>query len=661
MDFSQIPKIRRQLRQMRSRLSAFSETGEQYQPLNKGTTSSTAGQGCVNRTTGANSPTPNFLDLCRPPGKVTQKYGKSKNRQRQVLAPKSPSLLASYVQGDMMNLASPIRRQTLGFQEYFREVARNVWGSHHAKEVSATYRDDENSQHILKPERVSSLAELSAFALARNLPLATTDNEEDLGLEEEWYEAVPPHHRRAVLWAHIIELCKAFIPSAKVLVPVVDACINAQAPQQAWELLVYFWSLPGGRTLHDMAWSFSVASRLTKSTEWVHTVGRQLRTSECHLIEDVLVRKYLDGCQSELLIVHGLRTLLNMDNQNMTTSQTRINPWIRKLLRHSCVSCSQLYDCLCTATILEICARIDSMPSELSPTYRLALLCRGTELVDMITPSALLNEPPEWVGHLRDHNHLHDLDEMVAFYPTFQAMGNVRQALLAIDAIPLARKINLLMLNHYDTLAKGAGHVPLIEELKAQLEVQATPRPDKTSRWRYEPLLQTWIASTPLPNGTNTQKPSTLPHPSPIYARTRSFIHKTSAQHTPPRQFHFLDKKNRPRVRTLPPTHNTAFFNPSSKRAAEALWEPDTPVSRPAKRSHIDPACTPPAPVLRRHMSDPGGGRGRRTVVVKAGDMTAGDLQYMASESLGDTDNAPLEMRVVEPLPMTMEEDDLAF
>ncbi|KAI8906501.1 hypothetical protein DFJ77DRAFT_190510 [Powellomyces hirtus] len=658
MDFSDVPRIRRQLRQLRAKLWIFKEIASEASDSNEGGgTSDTDLYPAVYLV--GHSPSTTFLDL-RKPAKVTVKYGKRSNaRQKQNLEPKSPSLLTAYVSGDMARLPAPVRRQIVAFQDYFKELAEKIWAARSSAKPVGSKNVFDVSNHLdkqsdLAGRRAPSLSQLAAFAVAKNLPLVTPESEEDIDIEEQWYEYIPAEYRRTVLWGHVIELCKAFIPVSKVFVSLTETCLLVDAQLQAWDTLNHFWEMHSAPTMHDMAWSFSASARLQRPTAWVHQIGTGLSVQQCHYIGDPRTTRYLNDSDMDVLTIYGLRLLLLVDEPNPIITPPKTQPWMRKLLRHSCLTCFKPYTCICSATILDLCRRIDTLPVDIPASTRLMLLFRGSQLIGKGTTWGCEMDD-DWLRHLRDMSPAESLDEVVLLYPTFKAIRALRQHMLHLEAVPLARKLTLAMMNHFEALqnnnAESGEPAVTIEDLQEELETKKEATTPTLSKLRYEPLIQTWIASTPAQiTGSRVPPPSSPASP----RRTRQ--QSRSARSLPTERSFYLDTPRRTSAKPpiIPRPQRKADFH-TSPLLLKRMRLGDTP-----DRSE---RLTPFAAF--NHMKRTNGNDAGKDVhdQKRSRGVPETNRSFIRKASHDENEDitaeAILEMRLAEPLPITEEEDDL--
>ncbi|KAJ3010693.1 hypothetical protein HKX48_007234 [Thoreauomyces humboldtii] len=497
MDFSDVPKIRRQLRQLRAKLSAFANSARDSPSLATTSTPNTSRESSPTRSHRehphqrhrhrhpSHSPSATFLDLrtsTAPPQRVTVKYGKSsRSRVRQTLPPPpSPSILAAYVKDDLARLASPLRRHAGGFNEYFRELAERVWGRAtigpgrrsraSSGDTSGPMIDDEVADKEKKGGRsVASLSDMAAFAVARNLPLETGgDGDEDVDVEEQWYEYVP---ERLVLWAHVIELCKAYIPVPTTFISIVDACISVNAPLQAWDLLLHFSTLSTSitttptpqTTLNDLAWSFSAANRLNLLTSWCHVVGEGLTVQQSQILAHPRVVKHLDEDQTDVLAVHRIALFLGGDTPSLGPHAEM-------------------------KVVLDVCQRIDGVTGDIPRSVAHVMALRGSQLLAVSGKSRDQardeEEEPGFMMMLRSSPPTCVLDDLVTFYSTFDALLEVRAHLVDIGASHLAKRVTVVMLNDHAVLSRESASVDgtILEEAELRRDLEKGV-PSSTSKW----------------------------------------------------------------------------------------------------------------------------------------------------------------------------------
>ncbi|KND01107.1 uncharacterized protein SPPG_04197 [Spizellomyces punctatus DAOM BR117] len=581
MDFTDIRKIRRQLRQLRSKLSALADAAKDatthLRPLDNSS---------------VETPLSKPARYMRH-SQVTFKYGRTRTR----LETRDNTALPPILQGDTRSYASPLRRHTLSFQDYFQDLAEKVWEG-----CTSPRRKPRKRTSIECYGHVPSLAQFAAFAVAKNMPVG--DYEEEADVEEAWYEALPPHWRRMALWSHVIQLCKAFIPIERVFMSMVDVCIAVQAHQQAWELLHHFWSLRRRHSIADTHWSLTAAFNLRKRTQWVHIIGETLTVHQCNQIGFGKLMEGLNPLQSDLLRMYATRVVLRAGEDAPCCS--RLGEWVHGILIHS-IGCRG-FGCLCLDTIVDLCLDMDSAQLELSPTLRLALLLRYMQLCPTQSD---LDATLDRISNLSTTS---NMDSIVTYLPTHSHLDALRKRFRELDALPLVLRVTITMLNQFEMIEGCEDAEKLKRELR-ELENALAASPEKGTRWRYEPLLDTWIIGTPHP--TKCTRPADT---TPLANRTRIRI--------PDSPRGFLGLLNCGYVDTPP-------------RYAEYGYKVPSPCG--IKRVRID---------IDQHAVAE---RKRQCTLRERG------MDVVEKENLEKEESDALDLRIGEPLPFTEEKDELVF
>ncbi|KAJ3169972.1 pre-mRNA processing RNA-helicase [Geranomyces variabilis] len=382
------------------------------------------------------------------------------------------------------------------------------------------------SQAVRSPPPLSQLA---ASCLARNLPTATSDQSDDaesgsIADEELWYNAVPETCRRAVAFAHVIELFKAFAVNIPlILVNIARTCMAIGADQQAFDVIVHFLCSRGRLESNQWDWAFSTAAHLNKVESLIHAVGQTRsyasvslaryfdppasyevgrihngrlcprRLSTLSLAEDLTER------HADLAKIYAIRWEIEKGSRDMRGAE--FCGRVRQLLCHSCLRCPAPHACLCVNTLLLVSNDINGGDREKLPFWFLVML-RGSQLRHIHYGNAsekqnlhchdfIVNQDPS----------LDALAETIAFWPTFEALSGLKLHLRAIGAHAVARKLTILTLNNYDRVCSNThekgGQIIMLEDLQEEIATNTEFRSPAGDKWRHEPLLQAWVPSTP--------------------------------------------------------------------------------------------------------------------------------------------------------------------
>ena len=718
MDWSDVPKIRRQLRQLRARLLPLLHHTDAVLAQAQSVSNSHSSRSSrsppppphlVPHPT--HSPHSTFLDLRRPapPTKVTVRYGRSAAARRAASAgalsqppPAQPQCpLARCVALDPVASAeSPTaRRQRLAFQEYFDDLADRVWSvvraGDRASAGAAVAGDkaalsdagDTNRPH---GPTCPPLTRLAAFAVARNLPLVTTDllpsssaetspttttsstpAADEIDIEEQWYDYIPACYRRAVLWAHICELCKTLVPSPAAQAWMVETCMRVGARGQAWEVLCGLWDKPAVARGVYTAWAFGVAERMGRMDAWVRVYGRGMTVDACENgaggdgdIGAVLARgvtavtaaprvasERLQGVLTAYALIAHLQRRDTHRNDDATTWPAA---WVRRVLSHSCLTCDAPYTCPCATALLLACVHSHARAESQQAPLALPILLRGSQLVSPQQQQQHVRRP-KWLTALAHANPCPDtLDAVLEFYPTFSALAALQtHARNSIPAPAIAQNLAALVVNHYDAIAaatrvRGGACVGIEEVRRVMAGGGGCEQSSSQQQWRYEPIIQTWVARTPraaaaaagaAPAAEEDKSPACRAAAAPRTTRSSTMLLPPRAERT-----FYLESPRRTKPR---PTPFITPARPTTRGGAGALG---------LKRFRVVDDCEDlafaqdgPAAITRR----------RRVATAAAPRPGLAVVERVESDEDEEDAWGRLEMSVGEALPLTQEADEL--
>ncbi|KAJ3158716.1 hypothetical protein HDU86_002681 [Geranomyces michiganensis] len=699
MEFTELPKIRRQLRQLRAKLVSFADVAAAQTAA---TSNRTSLNGCSE---GAKQPPPSpswsLLHSHRsaPASRVTVRYGRGKARGRGStelgiaaasetitpgIPPKSPSLLAAYINRDVARqYPSPMRKQTYGFQEYFKELAAKLWAAGLAEPTGTASARFSAAQ----------LSQLAAFSVARNLPLATTDQYDDLNIaggsvdvEEQWYEYVPATYRRAILFAHVIELCKAFIGVPIMFIAIVDTCIAVGANHQAFDVLTHFWKVNAAPSSNDMAWAFSAAARLKKMDAWINAIGPRLTVRQVQRIADSHIAKSLTERQSDLLNVYAMQYHLGNTSAhsaeamaNRITKPAWFGAWVRRLLQHSHFSCPIPHTCPCASTLLTLCGilhtvilqssqSVSESENETEGPLWFVVILRGSQIrIKRFEDKSDRREIP-WLDALVQQDPPLDLlSEIAVFWPTFNVLAGLRSHLREIGAHAVAKKLTIATLNDYDQICRKTqehgGQIVSLEEIQQEINMKSETSSPAGNQWRYEPVLQTWIPGTPAAmqsHGSSSSRANT---------RTRSSArshHPSRPSPSPP------PRPPQPPPPATPRTERCFYLTTSQRNKAK-------PTMARGRRPRISSSCNV-APLKRiripddvddllasHHNADDWAAplkkarTTRKEVDFDQNGESEDEFEEDGKENGRAASRTALEIRTTTALPLTTDEDELAL
>ncbi|KAI9017827.1 hypothetical protein BC832DRAFT_618325 [Gaertneriomyces semiglobifer] len=522
MDYSDLRKIRRTLRQLCAKLDSLADAAMRpsYEHAQRQDPSSHMVKDLWEPVESLDEDVDDrtFMGFKRPNTRVTFKRKRPREIERRdtlvtrpnvvSTAPTIPSVIHHLE--FTTHLPSPVRRPIISVIDLFRELIEKVWvenldGCTHKPSRHPPTRAGRTSDPTArKPgNTVFPLAQLASFEVAKCIPQRGNiigEDSEDLETQEAWYDAVPAHFRRYVLWSHIIQLCKEHIPIHGPYVSLVEICVSHGAYIQAWELLLHYWFLRQTPTTSDFTWSFSIATKLRKVDTWTRHVGFGLTVQQCSHLVASSIWDFLPSNEVDILKIHALRALIS-DDFALGSVADHGPKWLRVMAEHNAQCHISL--CVCQGTLYDLSTR-PIATFKPPATLHLALMLRCIQVMsrypERFPADASIDDV---INSAVDVSAGLELDSIIPFFPTFDDMSTLKDCLRACDALPLVEKLTVAMLDGYDKLRKGDSHTitPSRKQLQKELHILGKTlagRPEAGSRWRYEPLLHTWILATPL-------------------------------------------------------------------------------------------------------------------------------------------------------------------
>ncbi|KAJ3183185.1 hypothetical protein HDU85_002211 [Gaertneriomyces sp. JEL0708] len=557
MDYSDLRKIRRTLRQLCAKLDSLADAAMRpsYQHAQRHAPQDPNGHKEKDlwepvESLDEDMEDGTFMGFKRPNTRVTFKRKRPREMEQRdmaALVPRPKAVSATATIPSVIHhlefsthLPSPVRRPIISVIDLFRELIERVWVENpdactHKPSRHAPPRAGRTCEPTArKPgNKVLPLAELASFEVAKCIPQRGNiigEDSEDLETQEAWYDAVPAHFRRYVLWSHIIQLCKEHIPIHGPYVSLVEICVSYGAYIQAWELLLHYWFLRQTPTTSDFTWSFSIATKLRKVDTWTRHVGFGLTVQQCSHLLASSVWDFLPSNEVDILKIHALRALIS-DDFALGSVADHGPKWLRVMAEHNAQCHTSL--CVCQGTLYDLSTR-PIVTFKPPATLHLALMLRCIQVMsrypERFPADASIDDV---ISSAVDVSAGLELDSIIPFFPTFDDMSALKECLRACDALPLVEKLTVAMLDGYDKLRKGNSHTitPSRKQLQKELHILGRTlagRPEAGSRWRYEPLLHTWILATPLSKRQGVDRRAGLPV-------SASHITPSKAWATPPR------------------------------------------------------------------------------------------------------------------------------
>ncbi|KAJ3292437.1 hypothetical protein HK104_005304 [Borealophlyctis nickersoniae] len=537
MDYSDIPKIRRQLRQLRAKLIALNGASQAAPTsLIKTPAPASASSFLTNRHSSSHDDDlfvpSGITDALRPPARVTFKGNRSRLSHNGSDARPAFSTMPSDQVEHLSDLASPVRRHALTLQDHFKDIVSKVWAQNSAdcpsrsssRGGSPTFTNVECNADGRRPA-VLPLSTLAAFAVAKSAPDAA---EEELGVdaEEEWYELMPLQSRTMILFEHIVQLCIQQVSIGSVVRGLVETCAEHSASVQGLELLQHLWDLRGIPSCQEYHWAIRLAHKLNLQTRWIHHICDTLTPARSeHLgFHTWLTTFDPHHPHAVLLTSTALETAVEAveANRHYTNAMwTRVGIWIERLVEHS-AKCDNLYTCPCARTIWKACGKKEVL-STCASELRACALLQALHLTVVIGSSTHLPESPLIDGWIADLSNISASASLECVTEIFSTVGRLRQivrSLLRLNAFPVAIALMDVLVTGYDglteeSLKEGEDLIgkDVLEAELADIQRSFEEFKKDATKWRYEPILDSWIVVTPRPLGKITKCRLTSPPP----------------------------------------------------------------------------------------------------------------------------------------------------
>ncbi|TPX37811.1 hypothetical protein SeMB42_g06867 [Synchytrium endobioticum] len=514
-DYEDITRIRRVLRQLRSRLQALSTAA---------TTAPSSAAVLLHKAIINHHDTPAAAKTCLP---LKHTY-----KGRNATAAHHSATTTSQPATSIAHYESPVRKPVLALRDTFQDLMERV----HLHCFPLLDDADRNSipstahatrfcrgkamQHrnVLAPvDALPSLAQLAAFTVG-TMAIHGYDVADDQG----WYEEIPLHFRSFVLLEHLAHLCLAHVGSMPhVLEGLIDACISSRCYHQGYEMLLHWVKahpLPSSR---DYRYAYDRATKLCKSAPFLSVdlptilSPKQVSSRDFHDFQRGIPLQEAGPLLVCVLSTHT-EPLLDVVSK---TAQDRLNEQVHRVIAFAVDGNLQARYC-----IVKLCNRLVRMSSlamshvkpspviaetAISTSTLFSMLMYGIDAYVTNQLSSTLVQRPQvctWV-HVAAHIYTghHAQGVLSCFANIYESISDLQHiaACLASDALGsrTAHTLAIEITQHaIDTITRLEDYDDTIlvqlEELEDELALYKR-RMRRGECWRYEPILDVMVKSTP--------------------------------------------------------------------------------------------------------------------------------------------------------------------
>ncbi|KAJ3041365.1 hypothetical protein HDV00_009506 [Rhizophlyctis rosea] len=584
MEYSDIQKIKRLLRQLRAKLHPLSTAAQPHQHPSSSTSSLP-----TKATT-----TKDFTLLKPRRNNVTFKQtrgGASRRTNSALSAPttsaEAPKLTRTASSTDSYpsthNLTTPLRRHALSLQDHFKDCIPRLCAGLDAEGCSDfSYSTGPNSNpgsaassresspiifNDLDDKRettrsVPSLATLAAFALGKSAPDVTSDAYEDGGveLEEEFYEEIPEFARSTVLISHITHLLTTHIPHPSILQTHIQTTLRNSLPLQTYILLLHHHSLSPIRPASSYTWSLNFATQIHKRRSFLAHVADTLTVAAAESVGFGEFVGALEGGEAGVLCVGVFEALVREGWEGEAGSvRERVVGYVKRGLGHFVDRGCQVSEwkeewggrrCRCRDGIVRLCEGLE----------RVRGLGEDVELGILVIGVLALCEKAE-VGSAQSKTERDQYQQIIRSLSSYSletwhrfsltpyslnVLWKASQSLLSNEYHTIALRLLVLLVNRWEefsgegrdvVLSSGVSKkrvVDLVAEVQEVVDrsgggavkgrgVRGGGEGEETTKWRYEEMLDSYILATPGPVGAVSRVSGrTSPPPAPVLARAGS-------------------------------------------------------------------------------------------------------------------------------------------
>ncbi|KAJ1533440.1 hypothetical protein HK096_005264 [Nowakowskiella sp. JEL0078] len=502
-------RVLRILRKIRSKLQAITSACE-AEPT-------TYSQFTRSIPASANSSNVNKLiepDMTPPAKALNVVYGGRKRRFESTssLGVETQAPLKSVILGH--SFSTPVKRKVSGFQDSFHEVLRTLWNSREAG--NDTENDDQKIENDISSDNTIpdycrknfyTLAEISAFAVAKNAPKTREESVEDFVIiEEEWYNKIPEFRRTNVLLQHVANLCVDQIQTIGIFGTLIDVCIEEGAQYQAYEFLKHLVRISPPTEIQHYEYYYSIAICLNCPINFTKFLAHNLPASSFSLQSFDTFANKLPQEQSIMLFASSVTKLLDPGSESELRSITwrfRVDKWIQKLLDASKVS-----DNPKSPTNLSL-RNVACFSADMEETTLVCLLLRNIQL-SLINPFrfAYENQIRSWGITLKEKlksSHREKLLDFIFAEKYNSTKRELNKLKFLVEGIRnyfengLQIAAQLLSIMKMGLSEKNQENDAALDWVSQSLsEFESEIRTSQQEEWRFEPMLDAWVEKTPV-------------------------------------------------------------------------------------------------------------------------------------------------------------------